>query len=159
KYSECMTKLMEPAVPAVPAVPAIPVGPRTWAVPPMPAKPTVDAMLMAARESATKQEASLVLSKLEARYVRSNGQLDPTYGALEVASAPPNPKDDPNRPIGAPVPEVKNTLTECPTWTAAKGAWTGSTNGCTAAALQPPRCNLSQVWKRALAEKVPEAAL
>jgi hypothetical protein len=147
KYTECMTKIMMAGA-----------GMGSWELPPVPKSPTVDTLLKAARDSAAEQNKTLAVAKIEARYVRSDGQLDPTYGSLEVGFGQFGEKDDPNRPIGAPVPEPKDRLTECPVWTLTKGAWQGSIAGCSGV-LAPARCNLKQIWERAIKEAAPAAGL
>jgi hypothetical protein len=147
KYTECMTKLLMMGATQ-----------GDWALPPVPKSPTVDTLIKAARESAATQNKTLMLAKLEARYVRSTGALDPTYGSLELGFGQPADKDDPNRPIGAPVPEPKDRLDTCPTWTMGKEGWSGSVASC-APVLAPARCNLQQIWQRAIKEDAPAAGL
>lgn len=142
-------------------------GPERLAAPSGPAK--ADALIKQARDDRD----DLTVSRIAAKYVRSDGVMDPTYGELEInliGERPPPPPDDPNRPTGAPVPtpvEPYNpTGRDCE-----DSRWTGSTGWapkqddymkmCLAFGLEgaPPKCTVVQIWQRALADGAPANAL
>lgn len=109
-----------------------------------------------------------VLNQLTLRYVRPDGQMDPTYGSMkaEIRELPaPPPPDDPARPVGAPEPprSIDMFSSECwiLTWQPGgevkeeKETFCGPTFG-DKAAHQALRCNAAQIWKRARADGAPE---
>jgi len=146
RYSECFAKLTPPKPP-----------------PKSPLK-QVDALVKIARDHAAKHTKHLVMSKLEATYIRADGTLDPEYGGLEVEfKMRPGPAaDDPKRPIGAPVkaPSDGQTDSDCPHWTTRSGAWEAGTTYCMPTyELGPARCSVPQVWARAIRDQAPAAGL
>jgi len=116
---------------------------------------------------AFEQRGQYVISRLELGYVDERGQLDAKYGKAEIDYGrlrPPDPADDPKRPIGAPVEEPKVdpgiSATNCPhvTWSGGQRAHEDSL--CLAMyALERPRCSVPELWKRARAIDAPARAL
>lgn len=107
------------------------------------------------------------VTKLQLSYVREDGVLDPAYGTAEAQLGAPKrktPADDPNRPIGAPVPSdpqmSEDLAATCPTYTWERGARTETTGSCLAfGVIERPRCSVLELWKQALEAGAPGKAL
>jgi hypothetical protein len=124
----------------------------------------IDAQLRSVRERAAHHPKKLVMSRLEINYARADGTLDPKYGTLEVSFAvpPAPPADDPNRPIGAPLPPPPSAQQDmdCPEWKFADGHWQQHETICMGmSVLAPAHCTIAQVWARAIADEAPPGAL
>ena len=127
-----------------------------------------DALIKQARDN----RKDLGVSRIDAKYVRSDGVMDPTYGDLtinmiEEPATPPPPPDDPNRPTGAPVPEppVAATAPDCDDlhWSATSG-WAPPQETymkmCLAIGMHGRlQCTVIQIWQRAIADGAPANAL
>jgi hypothetical protein len=107
------------------------------------------------------------VGNVELSYVRSDGTLDPAYGRAEFdfgKRKKPKPADDPNRPLGAPVPVddsiVDDVMAKCPTHTWSNGVDQQREGPCmTFGAVTRPRCSVLEVWKRAIEAGAPAAGL
>jgi hypothetical protein len=113
-------------------------------------------------------ETDLVVQRLEVRYVRADGSMDPTYGELIVTFDAPTPTavaDDPARPIGAPVPEPvtvkpRRAGSRCPRLVWKPSGWASTLHFCTQGEqLVGPRCAVTEIWARAVAKGAPKDAL
>lgn len=123
-----------------------------------------------ARKYVEARDADLAAYRIEMRYVRSDGTLDPTYGNLVVYFGVPQntevPVDDPSRPTGAPVPEVRAVKprpsgTPCPqlTFHVAEG-WKSPRYFCVSHdRIVGPRCSAKTIWERAIGKGAPKDAL
>lgn len=185
KYSDCLTKLMDlpvpvkPTEPPEPTEPAEPTEPTPTVTVSRPAdRPTIAKLVQEAKDYHRAAEEHLALHVLTARYVASDGMLDPTYGELTIGfgNRPPTPPgpalDDPARPTGAPIPDPpapradtwgkRDDHSLCPTgtWTS-KSGWTWKSRGrfCTTAPEIIPRCSTAEVWNRAKAKRAPATAI
>jgi hypothetical protein len=122
------------------------------------------AMIGTARDKARERKVRLAATWIEARYTKSDGALDPTFGELRVEfRAPPPGVDDPTRPLGAPVREhsAESADVDCPTWTfvAKTAEWTAETGSCMPTVALAPKCTVEQIWARAIADGAPKEAL
>ena len=111
------------------------------------------------------------VASLEVAYVRPDGTLDPTHGELTIRTdkrPTPPPPDDPNRPIGAPVPsrasgEVMMEMihARCPIFSWRGGVFRETPGSCAmmGTALARPRCTIAQVLARSAAAGAPANAL
>lgn len=142
------------------AATAVPGEPRA------PAEPIFDAdRIIKATFDGTGPE--LVIDGVELAFVGANGTLDATYGQADIELGrlpPPPPGDDPKRPLGAPVPQVRvdplAMPTDCPRFTWKSGKRSRTTTGCMViTAYQRPRCTVVELWQRAIAAGAPAGAL
>jgi hypothetical protein len=110
----------------------------------------------------------LVLTKIVGSYLRKDGALDPTYGRLElelhVLDSVDGVIDDPNRPTGAPVPDVEpaeKPRDRCPKLTFGGGGWISEDRSCTKMKQLAggPRCSVAQIWTKAIAQGAPDNAV
>lgn len=189
-----MTKILQPEVPVKseasvkPEVPVKPAEPPPEPPEPTPTvvfstpadRPTIAKLVQEAKDYTRAAEEHLAVHVLTAKYVASDGMLDPTYGELTIAFGNPLPRarvpvappDDPNRPTGAPIPdplpESEDTwskrpdLSLCPrgAWSSMGGwSWRPKGRPCTAAPELVPRCSAAEVWKRAKAKRAPTNAI
>ena len=107
------------------------------------------------------------VSKLRLAYVRADGTLDPQYGEVDIELGkpePPEPADDPDRPIGAPVPAAAPTydmMARCPAYRWKAGVRTNRETSCLmfGDGIARPKCSVREVWKRAIDKGAPEKAL
>ncbi len=107
------------------------------------------------------------VAELSLSYVRSNGELHPTYGKAEIRMsrpAIPEPADDPNREIGAPVPAapppVDVSSTRCPKYVWSQGMRSNDESFCMSIGeLSRPHCSVIEVWKQAIEAGAPPAGL
>ena len=151
RYGECMAKAMGGE-----AAPTPPSSPGTPLLADVLAKQTFD-------QAGTTASVTL----LRFSYVREDGVLDPTYGTAEAHLGKPKhgkAADDPNRPIGAPVPldpkEADDAMARCPVYTWKGGVRTDSEGSCWAfGELTRPRCSAVEVWKQAIEEGAPAKGL
>ncbi|MBA2541315.1 MAG: hypothetical protein H0V17_16865 [Deltaproteobacteria bacterium] len=128
---------------------------------------TVDSIVQQVREVASATAPELGLRRVSASYVRKDGVLDPTYGKLVVELTLPDTPDgivdDPARPTGAPLPEIKvaEKLRErCPIVTLANKAWSSSDTSCYKTKLVGgPRCSVAAIWAMAIAHGAPDNAI
>ncbi|MBL0214626.1 MAG: hypothetical protein IPQ07_12145 [Myxococcales bacterium] len=113
------------------------------------------------------QLGSFRVAELSLSYVRADGELHPTYGKAEIQlSRPPvpEPADDPNREIGAPVPTtpppVDVSATRCPKYVWSHGMRSNDESFCMSIGeLSRPRCSVLEIWKRAIEAGAPPAGL
>jgi hypothetical protein len=127
----------------------------------------VDSSIRQIAEHAAQHKAGAVPIAIEVDYVRADGTLDPKYGALRVDTGIPDRplEDDPDRPIGAPVPTVqpnRSADVDCPQYTldAATARWTMTRGACGFDGdAGPVRCGMTQIWDRARRDGAPAAAL
>ena len=111
----------------------------------------------------------LAVSKLLISYVRADGTIDEKYGEAIVdlgKPKPPDPADDPNRPIGAPVIQTAPVIDEdvsarCPVYTWKAGVRTSEDTTCIMSdqGLARPKCSVVEVWKRAVDKGAPKQGL
>lgn len=151
QYGECMVRAMAPGseLPSSPS-PGTPLG--------------ADALIKQAFDQAGS---AYSVSELQLSYVRADGVIDPTYGTAEVHFGKPKrvrPADDPNRPIGAPVPvdqdAVDEMMAKCPVYSWKAGARTQSDGMCMSLGqLARPRCSVLEVWKQAIEAGAPATGL
>jgi hypothetical protein len=155
QFQECITKAKGDAPPAD----------KPATVPPPPAEKVFDAERII--RLAFEQRGTYVVDHLELAYVDARGQLDAKYGRAEIGygrEKPPDPADDPKRPIGAPVEAAPIDTTimsaECPKLTWVGGQRTQEVKICLAmTAFARPRCSVPQLWKQAIAIDAPPQAL
>lgn len=156
RYGECMAKLYNTTDGPGGALPSPP--------PPPGEKITnADRLVKVAFDLAS----GFAVSKLVLSYVRADGTLDPTYGEAQLELGkpkPPDPADDPNRPIGAPVPEsppAYDMTSRCPSYRWKGGVRTDGETSCLmfGAGLARPKCSVVEVWRRAIEKGAPEKAL
>jgi hypothetical protein len=127
----------------------------------------VDALI----KQACDDRKDLTVSRIDAKYVHSDGTIDATYGELElnlIGPEPPPPPDDPNRPTGAPVPDPEPSAQrdrDCEDyrWSATTG-WAPKQDSymkmCLAlGSATPIKCTVIQIWQRAIADGAPANAL
>ncbi|MBA3457432.1 MAG: hypothetical protein H0T42_30405 [Deltaproteobacteria bacterium] len=125
-----------------------------------PTPATVDQLLALARDFAPTEHAQLAIASIDAEYVDVDGKLDDDNGSLTVILGTAAPTDDPNRRVGAPAkprPTPPSTCTKL-IWKQASG-WVSEPYGCIEAQRPFPRCQLAEIWKRALAKAVPKDGL
>lgn len=128
---------------------------------------TVDTVVQHVRDVASATAPELAVRRLSISYVRKDGVLDPTYGKLAVEftlpDTPDGMVDDPTRPTGAPLPEIKpaEKLRErCPTVTLTKSAWSAYESSCyKTKLLSGPRCSVASIWAMAIAQGAPDNAV
>ncbi len=152
RYGECLAK----AFGGETALPAPPPGPGTPLLADVLAKQTFD-------EAGT----TAIVTLLRFSYVREDGVIDPTYGTAEVHLGKPTRKkaaDDPNRPIGAPVPVdpavLDDVLARCPVYEWKGGVRTAGEGSCMSIGeLARPHCSVVEVWKQAIEEGAPAKGL
>lgn len=145
------------------------VAPQSAAALPTPSGPVkADALIKQVRDNRT----DLTVSRIEAKYVRSDGVMDPTYGDLTInmtgkPERPRPPPDDPNRPTGAPVPVPPAPAAgpDCEDfhWMAT-GGWGPRQDPYMKMCLgigtpTGVRCTVIQIWQRALADGAPANAV
>ena len=104
------------------------------------------------------QHGPYVVAELVLAYIDAKGQADRTYGRIDVTYGrlkPPDPADDPKRPIGAPVeekpldPEIASY--KCPHYVWQAGKRDRQNAPCLAEhALDRPRCRVVDIWQKAL---------
>ncbi len=142
QYSDCMSKLS--------------------GLPPAPVH--IDDLL---RKEIAALGKDLVLSEILIEYANADGALDPTYGKLSLRTGklpPPDPADDPSRPIGAPVsaaPDHDGSRDmDCPSLVVGNHGETRATGPCMVMAhLAQPKCSVHEVWRQAIAAGAPERGL
>jgi hypothetical protein len=91
-------------------------------------------------------------------YIDAKGQVDRTYGRIDVTYGrlkPPDPADDPKRPIGAPVetPPLDPAVSAntCPHHIWKAGVRERENAYCLAQhALERPRCRVVDIWQKAI---------
>lgn len=124
------------------------------------------------RRAYERLDATHFVSSVTIRYVRPDGTLDPQYGELEIETGrrpPPPPQDDPNRPVGAPVPQrpaydvVQHAMARCPriVWRS-DGVRRDTEGACsmfTDRRITAPRCTVAAVIARARTAGAIEGAL
>lgn len=156
------------AKPAQPPTPVEPPKPFEIGRLATPARNTVVESIVAnVREVAAATAPELGLLRIKSSYVRSDGTLDPTYGELEiefvVLEGADGVIDDPNRPTGAPLPDVKpveRRRERCPTIRLVRGRWSVTELTCyEKKVLSGPRCTVAEIWKRAIANGAPPNAV
>lgn len=163
-------KPSEPARPVEPPRPAEP--PKAFAVDKLAvpgATTAVEDVLSNVREVMHSTAPELTIGKITASYVRRDGTLDPSYGKLDITFTLPDGTDgvldDPSRPTGAPIPEVKpaeRLRDRCPTITLTKGTWSVFDTFChkTKLAIASSRpCTLATIWSKAGVDGAPPDAL
>jgi len=114
-----------------------------------------------------EQRGPYVISTLELAYVDAKGQVDRSFGQIDVAYGrlkPPDPADDPKRPIGAPVviPPLDRTISgsNCPHYTWKAGKRDRENTFCLVEhALERPRCRVVDIWQRSIQMGDPAAGL
>lgn len=108
------------------------------------------------------------VSRLRLSYVRADGTIDDTYGKALVdlgTPKPPDPADDPNRPIGAPVitrdPIQQDFTARCPVYSWEHGQRTTAETSCVMSdqGLARPKCSVVEIWKRAIDKGAPKQGL
>ena len=110
-------------------------------------------------------EPGYAVSKLVLSYVRADGTIDETYGVATVELGKPAPADDPDRPIGAPLPAAPPSYVateRCPSFTWKRGVRTTGQTSCPmlgAEGITRPKCSVVEVWKRAIEKGAPAKAL
>lgn len=132
---------------------------------PLPAEPIFDADRIV--KLTYEQKGSYVVSELSIWYVDAQANVDATYGRLETELGrvkPPDPADDPKRPIGAPVTprpvDPAIIASDCPHYTWQAGKRDRRDTGCLAIhVLERPRCSVRQVWQRAITDGAPAKGL
>jgi len=159
----------QPVAPAEPAKPVEPPRPvETFPIAKLAAAGgnQVQASLDGLRAIARDVAPELVVMRINASYVHSDGTLDPTYGTLQLgfalADSADGVVDDPNRPTGAPVPEVKKVEQlrgQCPIVKFEKGAWSSYEISCSKVRQAGARCSINALWDLALREGAPRAAV
>lgn len=157
---------VEPAKPVEPPRPVEP--PKAFAIDRLKVTSGVVETILEDVDRVLKETApELVMMKYAASYVRKDGSLDPAYGKLDVelqtTDSVDGVIDDPNRPTGAPLPDVapaEKLRTRCPTLRLEKGAWTVRETSCYKTRLKVgPKCTVAQIWSKALAAGAPDNAL
>ncbi|MGE0399789.1 MAG: hypothetical protein AB7T06_23950 [Kofleriaceae bacterium] len=112
-------------------------------------------------------KADQTLSHVAARYVKSDGTLDPSYSELELRfiGPPPRPRgpiDDPDRPTGAPVatrhqePPKRQT---CAVVSWRQGVWSSRACNPVVEQVLAPRCTVPIIWERAIGHGAPPDAV
>src|SRR5207237_1246054 len=94
RYAECAQKAM-----------GIAAGSGEASTPPAEAITNADRLIKATYDTL----GPYAVQKITISYVRADGTIDPTYGEADVELGrpkPPDPADDPDRPIGAPVSQT-----------------------------------------------------
>lgn len=123
-----------------------------------------------ARKYVEARDPELAAYRIEMKYVRSDGTLDPKYGELSIQFGVPQnsdvPVDDPSRPTGAPIPEARVVKprpsgTRCPNLTFhVVDGWKSPRYFCvTHDRIVGPRCSVKTVWDRAIGKGAPKDAL
>lgn len=110
---------------------------------------------------------AFVVSQLALYYVDAHGKVDATYGRVDTEYGhprPPDPADDPKRPIGAPVapraPDPISAANDCPHYTWTAGIRERRNANCLALQiLERPRCTVLEVWQRAIKGGAPDKGL
>ncbi|MBA3465488.1 MAG: hypothetical protein H0T46_36485 [Deltaproteobacteria bacterium] len=158
QYGECMAKAMQ-------AEPPVDVATPTPTPSPVVALATGDQVVKHVYDTL----GSYAVARLGLWYVRADGTIDPKYGYVEIDLAPPrppDPADDPDRPIGAPIPVAPtaddHSSSDCPTVGWASGALTRKKRpSCekVEVPLARPKCSAVEIWKRAIDEGAPAQGL
>ena len=107
------------------------------------------------------------VTQMQFSYVRADGVIDPTYGTAEIHFGKPKRNkaaDDPDRPIGAPVPvdpkDVDDVMGRCPVHEWKAGVRTEGEGSCMAfGELARPHCSVVEVWKQAIEAGAPPKGL
>lgn len=167
QMAECAQKAYSPELTrpdaGVPRVDAAPPVEQADAAPPVEKITNADRLIKLTFDSL----GDLALKKLVISYVRADGTIDDTYGTADVELGipkPPDPADDPDRPIGAPVPAARpayDGVQRCPSFAWRRGVRNEDTTSCLMldAGLARPKCSVVEVWKRAIDKGAPEKAL
>lgn len=111
----------------------------------------------------TRLFASETVSKVEARYVRADGRLDPKFGQLSARSIFPTDTRGPEaaRPLGAPIEWNRSPMfLRFVTWDSTGAVLNGDSGyGDAQAVLVRPACTVAQLWQKAIAGGAPRDAL
>jgi hypothetical protein len=152
QYGECMVKVMggETTLPPPPAGENMP--------------RSADAII---KQTFDQLGTTASITELQFSYVRADGVIDPTYGTAEIHFGKPKRNkaaDDPDRPIGAPVPvdpkEVDDMMARCPVHAWKAGMRTEGEGSCMSfGELARPRCSVVEVWKQAIEAGAPAKGL
>lgn len=164
-----MPEPVKPAKPARPVEPPDPVEPpKAFAIDRLKIRSGAVAEIVEDVDRVLKETApELVMLRYVASYVRKDGTLDPAYGKLDVElqtiDSVDGVIDDPNRPTGAPLPDIapaEKLRSRCPTLRLDKGVWTVRETGCYRVRLKAgPKCTVAQIWSKALTAGAPDNAL
>ena len=168
KYADDTTQMAECAQKAYGAEPEPPPADAAAAPPPPPPAPekitNADRLIKMTFDTLGDH----ALKKLVISYVRADGTIDDEYGeaAFDLGKPrPPDPRDDPKRPVGAPIrkpatPTYDETA-RCPSYRWSEGKRVDGVTACAMAGpgLRKPTCNIVQVWKRAIEQRAPREGL
>lgn len=155
RYGECMTNAMmsEPPPAAAPAA-------LRDDIPPATTTRDADTLVREARAWARAKQPEHLVTDVQIDYVDANGVIDGEFGAVAIMFGRPAKKaDDPKRKIGAP-PAPTTRPDDCfqINWSPSV-TWSRTTYGCGDAVDVANRCTVTQIWKKAIAAKAPDAAL
>lgn len=109
-----------------------------------------------------------VVQRLDLAYIHADGTIDAKYGRVTAELGKPkrpSPADDPNRPLGAPVPDdhmTEDVLAQCPSYTWEGGKRSDGQTSCLMMLSEPierPKCSVVAIWKQAIDAGAPAAAL
>ena len=150
QYGECMVKAMS--------------GASTLPPPPSGTPQTADAIV---KQTFDQAGTTASVTQLRFSYVRADGVIDPSYGTADIHLGKPKrvaPADDPNRPIGAPVPvdrvAADDMMAECPIIEWKGGVRTEGKASCMSfGQLERPHCSVLEVWKQAIEAGAPAKGL